>query len=715
MTFARHRFHTSALVIFLLLSVTPGRFVSAQSADPGALYAKGMEQIEAGKFDDACKSLSLAHELDSTNPTYTRWLMNLSIYLGQTALFADDHDAALRHFTNALTLKKELSSAQDSQLVTIQRLVDMTKEHAVYSATKPEYIHRFLALYIRNTDLKDTFDASGKPVIGKGSMKDSPSSNTISGQNMLKFYIETLTRGRLSLSFERKMVNTTLTRAKIYSRKNNTTMFRPDFNSTSESLGPYLFESKNKFDTMLLYFINKNFKVWCYANAVPVIYIPYTWYGKSRGAVTIPLGGGGGTVKNSVMISRMMTSWVLFHEFFHVIERISGGIGPNHGWLKESIAKAKKSYPDWVPDMNRGTATEYSWYRYHLQNTVPRQMEKKAAQTRLYPPFRNFGFILTKPDRTEEYVFRVYTKAVQGVSLDNLRTASELLARATDLRKKKKNDESVKAFKSVLEYNPHHHRALLELGREALGRKDAAEADNYFTTLARVFPDPKELFTIGKSFLDRDDFTRAAKYFRIAGEGPGRNPVYTWWLAMALTASGDDVAAKSALARIETNPMVKSPAAFITSKGAGQALYSTANPEDDSSVSLAKPRRQDGFKWKILPSGEANYVMIVSDYNWKCLEARGAEGNYIITQKGIEKTDAQKWLIEKGSDGLCRIISKISGTPLAVSMPGKGKKPSLTLQEGKANAHQYWEIQVPDSALNDRAGDLYSGNSRSHR
>ena len=716
MRYMRRPCYSLTIPIILLLLAAPGLFLSAQTADPTVIYKQGMEQIEAGKFEDAYRSLSRAHELDGTNAAFTRWLMNLSVYLGQNALFAGDHDTAIRHFTTALTLKKELSSAPDGNYTVIQRLVDMTKEHAAYSTVKPEYVHKFLALYIKNTDLKDTVDALGKPVIGKGSMADNPSDTTIRGQNMLKFYIETLSKGRLSLSFERKTINTTLTRANIYSRKKGVTMFRPDFNSTTESLGPSMFESKNKFDTMLLYFINRNFKVWCYANAVPVIYIPYTWYGKSRGAVTIPLGGGGGgTVKNSTLISKITTSWVLFHEYFHVIERISGGIGPTHGWLKESIEKSKKSYPAWVPDMNRGTAAEYSWYRYHVQNTVPRQMEKKAAQTGLYPPFKNFGFILTRPDRTDEYVFQVYTRAVKGISLANLRTAAELLARADKLRQKKKIDEAVETYKKVLEYNPHHHKALLSLGRIALGRKDTAEADRRFSALAKIFPDPREFFSIAKSFFDRNDFALSAKYFRVEAEGPGRNPVYAWWLSRALTAAGDGGAAQDSLKRIEANPLVKIPASFIDNRGAGQALYSTANPEDESSVRLAKPRRQDGFKWKLLPSGEADYVLIVSDYSWKCLEARGAEGDYVIIQRPIDKNDAQKWRLAQGSDGLYRIMSKISGTPLAISLAGKGKKPALTLQEGKANAHQYWDIRTPDSALNDGNVDVRSGETHGYR
>lgn len=681
----------------LMLSA-PAGFRAAPAEDHRAIYRQGMEQLEAGKFDDAYSSFARARRLDGANRGYTYWHMILSVCLGQNALFAGDHGTALRHLTAAMALKKELTAEQDCDRVTLQRLIDLTREHQQYSKTKPQYVHAIQVLYIMNTDLRDTRDAKGNPFTARGSITESQITDTKRDHRMMKIYVETLSRGRVSLSFDWKTVNTTLTRAVVHAEKNGRTVYRPDFNSTAESLGPILFEGRNKYDTTIFYFNAQNFDVWCFANGVPSIYIPYTWYGQPRGSIGFTMGNTG-VVKNSSMISRFNHQWVVFHEFFHVIERMSGGISPQHAYLKDALAQARKNFPGWVPDMNPSwTATEYSWYRYQMLNTVPVRMEQKAAETGLYPPFRNFGFVENSPDRTEEYVFNTYTAAVQDISLDNLKKASELLEEARKLRKEKKNDEFVDKLKEALNHNPCHHRVLSELGWEMVKKQDFTGADRYYGTMAKVFPDPKELFGIAASLLEKGQPSLAAKYFRIAADRPGRNPVYTRWLARALSLAGEHVKAGDTLARIKDNPAMRSPIAHIINTEAGQALYSADNPENEGAPGLAAPRRQEGCRWKIVPSGDQDYVMIVSDYSWKCLEARGENGNHVVRLSGTDTSDTKKWRLVRGSNGLCRIISRISGTPLAVATAEDGKKAGLTLKEGESNQH--WEIQELDGALN---------------
>lgn len=720
-----HRFPLCLLFFILVMfPAAPTAPLSAQTADPRTMFNQARAHLDAGDYDAAWKLFNQAHELDTANRNYATWLMYVSVFQGQTAVYANDHDTALKYFNTALALKKEQNpdlQAKDGELYTIQRYIDLVREHALYSKIKPEYVHRVRALYIMKTELKDVVDSNGSPVIAKGDISESLIEGTIRYQNMLKFYIETLTKGRVTLSFDRKVVNTTLTRATIYVRNEKHTKYRPDFNSTAESLGPIMFEGRNAYDTTIYYFNNDNFDVMIYAMGVPNIYIPYTWYGPPRGSIGLMLGGKN-LPKNPTYTNNFPHIWITFHEFFHVVEWLSGGIRPQHAYLPENMDQAKKNFPEWVPDMNPvWTATEYSWYRYHLHNTVPGRMEQQAARTGLYPPFRNFSFLLTNPDRTEEYVYRTYTAAVKGISLDNLRKAAELLDEAYALRRNKKDDESIETLKKALQYNPCHHRVLIELGWEMVKKKDYAEADRYYGAMAKVYPDPKELFATGKTFFDRSEFALAAKYFGIAAGRPGRNPVYIRWLERALFSAGDRRAGERAMARIETNPVMRSPIAYITNKGAGQALYSAANPEDEAAPGLAAPRQQDGYRWKLVSAGDRDHVMIVSDYSWKCLEARGDGGGYAVVQGDLAPGDAKKWRLDRGPDGLCRLISKTSGTPLAVAMSEDGKKGLLTLKEAGS---PYWEVRELDSALNlmesektvsivsaanGRAVDLYSG------
>lgn len=163
------------------------------------------------------------------------------------------------------------------------------------------------------------------------------------------------------------------------------------------------------------------------------------------------------------------------------------------------------------------------------------------------------------------------------------------------------------------------------------------------------------------------------------------------------------------------NPLAKYRPAFITNRGAGKALSTGSGAEDNQPVYLSGQRMQNEYRWRLVPSG--GHVLIVSDYNWKCLEARD-DGS--VVQGRIERADAKEWRIERGADGLCRIISRKTGAPLAV-IAGKDGKPALALSAG---ADQYWEIQLLDSALeaadrertvgiisvrSNMAVDLYSG------
>ena len=465
--------------------------VMAAGESARSAHDAGMAKLEAGDFSGAAGSFAQACRIEPDNRTYLLWHMRLQVFLGQNAAFAGNHRQAITSFTQALDAKEKFSGSGDSEHLAIKRLLELTREHQALGSFRPEYVHRVKVLYIRHTDLKDVVDKDGRPVKSKGSIKDSQITPSIRAQDQLKFFIETMTRGKLSLSFERTVLDTTLTRAVIYARQANRTMFRPDFSSTSESLGPYLFPQRNSIDSVFMYFVNPGFPVWPFANGVPLVYIPYTWYGPGRGSIAMPMDAAVAK-NNSELVANFPHSWVTFHEFFHVIERRSGGIGPTHGWLPESIEKSKKAFPAWVPDPNDAwTATEYTWYRYHLQNTLPARMRLQSQKSKLVPPFKNFSFALTSPDAHADGLFATYSRALAGISLDRLRQAGELVAQADKARWGKRADEARALYIQALRHNPYHHRALYELGMDAHRRRDNAAVERYFSILERVFPDPK--------------------------------------------------------------------------------------------------------------------------------------------------------------------------------------------------------------------------------
>lgn len=679
----------SVLLFILILLLFSGSGIQAQTASEH--YNQGMDFIAKGKFHEAWQSLSQAWQMDKQNYSYRRWFMYISIYMGENALFENNHALALKHFNIAFDIKKELSQTKDTDYITIERYIDLTREHATYCKRPPEYVFKVLALYIKKTDIRNTRDASGNLITSRGEISDNQIANTNHKQNILKFYIEALSRGRLSLSFERKVLNTTLTRATIYARQPHRTVFRPDFDSTIESLGKILFEGRNTFDAIFYYFNNNNFKVWPFANGVSSIYHPYTLYGERRGSIAMPMDVSG-EIKSA--LSRFNHAWVHFHEFFHVIERISGGIGPQHAWLPDAIEKAKQKYPAWVPDMNSAwTATEYTWYRYHFLNTVPAQMLKKAAKSGLYPPFKNFSFVLTRPDRTNQHVFLTYTRALKGISLENLRKASEQMNPAYQLLRKRKTEEAIALYKKALEHNPYHHKALLALGKIYLNQGDTNTAENYFTLFAKVFPDSGELFSLSQSFYKKRDYARAAKFLKIITECPSINPIYLYWLTRVLLEAGDTAGAEPFIQQLKENPLYTAPISYLNFRGRKNlSLNSNSYPEENRTPSLERPRRNNMQKWKIIPSGENGYVLLVSDYNWQCLEVRQSEAGYRIMMGEIQRGDAQKWKLIKDENGVYRIVSKVTGTDLSVIIPTTRNKPRLTILSQEEGSTHSWEI-----------------------
>ena len=85
-------------------------------------------------------------------------------------------------------------------------------------------------------------------------------------------------------------------------------MFRPDFNSTTESIGNVIFDGQNTYDARFFYFNNSNFSVWPFANGVGSIFIPYTYNGKYRGSIGMPMGNSR-EATNAELISRFTHRW----------------------------------------------------------------------------------------------------------------------------------------------------------------------------------------------------------------------------------------------------------------------------------------------------------------------------------------------------------------------------------------------------------------------
>ncbi len=427
------------------------------------------------------------------------------------------------------------------------------------------------------------------------------------------------------------------------------------------------------------------------ANGAPAVWVPYSWYGPSRPSLCMPMGSGkpGRGPAGVPEISGMFTT---FHEFFHIVERRCGGISPMHAWERGNLERARKYFPDWKPDLNPvWTATEYSWYRYHFLNTVPRRLEAKAAAGGLRPIFRNFSYTNLYPDHTPDWLFAAYTGAIAGIAPEQLRLAEAAAAKARSLLKQKKNDDARKELARALTLNPYHFYALRELAALAFARKDYAGAFTYGATLFRAYPEPGEIFTTALKFRDAREYRRAADVFAFGAGLPENAAAFAYWRSRMLEAAGEAAGARAALESIKDHPALKGGPGLIECRKAGASLYSIAKPSDEAAPILAKTRRGDALSWRIVPSAEKGWSLIISDYNWRCLAAAGDAGARKIVLNTMGDGDDQKWKIEAIGNGAYRIVSRQDGLALAVELRGKDKL--LVLAKPNDDPLQAWSLE----------------------
>jgi tetratricopeptide (TPR) repeat protein len=684
-------------VFFIIMIIAASFFMRGVQAQTQAdrekaqgYYKQGLEQVEASKFQEAYEFFRNAWQLDKANWDYKWRYMIISSYMGQQALFAGNHAKALELFTTAFNIKRELTKEEDVEYITLKRFIDLTEEHKKYSLVRPEYTYRIKVLYIMNTDIKNTFDKKNQPITCKGSIPQNFPDKMVRYHEMLRMYMETLSKGRLSMSFDAQKVDATIMRVvESYG-------LSPDFDSIQPSLSPLYFAGRNTYDTILYYWYNGNLPFTIHASwDGGVILVPYTWRsGAVRGRIVLNAGDG----KQIDHISNLGHHWIAFHEFFHHIESLCGNIAPQHPHLPEEFPKARKNFPEWVPDMNKSwTATEFSWYKYHIQKTVPARMEQLASETGIKPPWRNMSYVNRFPDTTDESLFRSYSTIMEKVSMPDRQKAADLVDEGFRLSWSGKNREAEEKFEQALKYNPYHHVALDQLGwlAIALHNNDFTRADRYYTEMARVFPDPKKCFGAGAVFFERNQPVRAIPYFRIAAGSADALPAYRAWLARSLAAVGDAKGAAAEAARIVDNPVMKAPVAVIESRALDVCfLTSGSSPEGEDSLVFYKLwwPTSSRARWHLVPADDGVHVRIVSNLHWRCLDARGDR----VVLAPITASASQEWEMVRLADGQYRIRSGLSGRSLSM-IPASGKQPpSLALEQASESENQKWAVGIYD-------------------
>jgi hypothetical protein len=163
---------------------------------------------------------------------------------------------------------------------------------------------------------------------------------------------------------------------------------------------------------------------------------------------------------------------VIFHEFFHVIEWASGGIGgPAHGFR----ADKRHHFPAWKGE------TELDYYRWHFAETLTpkgwRRLNLRTRFRRLRPAPKALGEIRRAYRRIP---LRARYRAVELV--DEAKAAGPKTARAGAL------------YREAAALSPYEERALRPLVARARGRSDAeSEALRARLRLARAVTETWEV------------------------------------------------------------------------------------------------------------------------------------------------------------------------------------------------------------------------------
>lgn len=329
---------------------------------------------------------------------------NSLVWFGHIAFAEQRYDAALDNYRLALSNGYKGKWLPD--------LIETVENRKRLGRIKPEFTHRIAVIYVTERNI---IKASGR-VVRERDVTSKQKRKIRIIQGMMKQVLESFSNGGLTLSFDHRDATAAY---------NQDAKLKPD-NPDHLNLGRYFFENMDRYDSFITCSITRS-PAMGLARTYP--YVNGVLYGPPRGMFAVN--------------SREHGFEVWLHEFFHVIEWVSGGIGgPAHGYRKELRAK----YPGWKGE------TEFDYYRWHFQTTLP----KKGWDTLLHRlRWRTF-----KNSSLEN--FKIIEKAYIGIPLED-RQAAVTLFKNADKIKKIDPARAVRLYEQALALSPYLPSALKRL------------------------------------------------------------------------------------------------------------------------------------------------------------------------------------------------------------------------------------------------------------
>lgn len=337
------------------------------------------------------------------------------LWAGHRALAAGDYAKALEAYRTA--------KQKGSQFGGLGTFIEVVEERQRLGTIAPVDTHRICALLV--TEIREVSRA--------GEVKTRPDL-TPTQREQWRLYLAILQRvyesysgGAWTLEVEVREVATTVPEG---------TTLRPA-HPDHLGLGRFFFDSVDRYDTFMV-FSSAISPAYGLARRYP--FVEGVLYGPHRGVVDLGA--------NPSLLT-------LVHEFFHVLEWASGGIGgPAHGFQPDR----RQHFPDWKGN------DEWDYYRWHFKTTLPRLGWQKLAMARRFVP------VPERSRATLEKVEAVYARIPLVDRLEAKRLAEEA-------QKKLGKDpaEARRLLERALTLSPYLPEALEQL--QSIHRAQGRERD----------------------------------------------------------------------------------------------------------------------------------------------------------------------------------------------------------------------------------------------
>jgi tetratricopeptide (TPR) repeat protein len=423
-----------------------------------------------GKYEESIESSLQGYSLDLSTDNFNicSAYVSSSVYLAHIALSKKNYNDAIKFFKQAEKVGQRNSVVSDYlKKIEVATQREITEERKRLGKINPIYENKILGLFIKNTNVS-FIGLNGKTVSGKSIISRNEVDRAILFQKILKEFIESMSGGNYTISFENQEINATLNELKVSTFGGLDTR-QPVFESITPSLENIYFINRNKYDTFAIYWNGEN-DVSTTANggAFQYPYINYQLYSPNRGYISFPTNW----KDESLAIG-------ITHEFFHNIEALVG-ISPTHGF-DPSI---RNKFSEW-----KGSG-QLDYFRWHFKTNLPRVLSDRVLKEQP-SSWKNLGWLNRFPDVITQEDYDYNKRSVAKISLEAMKKSYELSSEAYSLYWEQGNKEKADPlFLMAFQLNPYNPNALRYMGDLELSRRNYNGALEHYKTLSKINPYP---------------------------------------------------------------------------------------------------------------------------------------------------------------------------------------------------------------------------------